>query len=76
MAAMPPPIADERNGLKEYLAAQQYAFHTVSFGLTDEQARATPTVNSPKPTNGRRKGPFLRPFVGLGACGDRFGRMW
>ena len=23
MAAMPPPIADERAGLKEYLAAQQ-----------------------------------------------------
>jgi uncharacterized damage-inducible protein DinB len=46
MAAMPPPIADERQGLKEYLAAQQYAFHTVSFGLTDEQARATPTVSA------------------------------
>jgi uncharacterized damage-inducible protein DinB len=46
MAAMPPPIADERSGLKEYLAAQQYAFHTVSFGLTDEQARATPTVSA------------------------------
>jgi uncharacterized damage-inducible protein DinB len=46
MAAMPPPIADERAGLKEYLAAQQYAFHTVSFGLTDEQARATPTVSA------------------------------
>ena len=27
MPAMPPPIADERAGLKEYLAAQQYAFH-------------------------------------------------
>jgi uncharacterized damage-inducible protein DinB len=46
MAAMPPPIADERSGLKEYLAAQQYAFHTVSFGLTDEQARATPSVSA------------------------------
>jgi uncharacterized damage-inducible protein DinB len=46
MAAMPPPVADERAGLKEYLAAQQYAFHTVSFGLTDEQARATPTVSA------------------------------
>ena len=46
MPAMPPPIADERAGLKEYLAAQQYAFHAVAFGLTDEQARATPTVSA------------------------------
>jgi uncharacterized damage-inducible protein DinB len=46
MAAMPPPIADERAGLKEYVAAQQYAFHTVAFGLTDEQARSTPSVSA------------------------------
>lgn len=46
MAAMPPPIADERAGLLEYLKAQQYAFHAVSFGLTDEQARQTPTVSA------------------------------
>jgi uncharacterized damage-inducible protein DinB len=46
MAAMPPPIADERQGLKEYVAAQQYAFHAIAFGLTDEQARATPTVSA------------------------------
>lgn len=46
MAAMPPPIADERAGLKEYVAAQQYAFHAIAFGLTDEQARSTPAVSA------------------------------
>lgn len=46
MAAMPPPIADERAGLLEYLKAQQYAFHAVSFGLTDSQARQTPSVSA------------------------------
>lgn len=46
MAAMPPPIADERQGLKEYVAAQQYAFHAIAFGLTDEQARSTPSVSA------------------------------
>lgn len=46
MPALPPPIADERAGLKHYLIAQQQAFHAVAFGLTDEQARATPTVSA------------------------------
>jgi uncharacterized damage-inducible protein DinB len=46
MSAMPPPIADERAGLKEYVAAQQYAFHAIAFGLTDEQARSAPSVSS------------------------------
>lgn len=46
MPAMPPPIADERAGLKEYVAAQQYAFKAIAFGLTDEQARSTPSVSS------------------------------
>lgn len=46
MPAMPPPIADERAGLKEYVAAQQYAFKAIAFGLTDEQARSTPSVSA------------------------------
>jgi uncharacterized damage-inducible protein DinB len=46
MAAMPPPVADERQGLKEYVAAQQYAFHAIAFGLTDEQARSTPSASA------------------------------
>ncbi|UXA18884.1 DinB family protein [Mycobacterium sp. SMC-4] len=46
MAALPPPIRDERDGLKHYLAAQQYAFHAIAFGLTDDQARSTPSVSA------------------------------
>ncbi|MGE0214579.1 DinB family protein [Mycolicibacterium sp.] len=46
MPAMPPPIADERAGLREYVAAQQYAFHAIAYGLTDEQARSTPSVSA------------------------------
>lgn len=46
MPAMPPPIADERQGLRDYLHQQQYAFRVLAFGLTDEQARATPTVSA------------------------------
>ncbi|MDY6999969.1 MAG: DinB family protein [Actinomycetota bacterium] len=46
MAALPPPIADERAGLREYLTAQQYAFRAIAYGLTDEQARATPSVST------------------------------
>lgn len=46
MPAMPPPIADERAGLKEYVAAQQYAFKAIAFGLTDEQARSAPSVSA------------------------------
>ncbi|WP_370329844.1 DinB family protein [Mycolicibacterium hippocampi] len=46
MAAMPPPIADERAGLKEYVAAQQNAFHAIAYGLTDAQARSAPSVSA------------------------------
>ncbi|MCW2521361.1 MAG: hypothetical protein JWR46_3980 [Mycobacterium sp.] len=46
MSAMPPPVADEREALRAYLFAQQYAFHAMAFGLTDAQARATPTVSA------------------------------
>ncbi len=46
MPAMPPPIADERQGLRDYLHQQQYAFRALAFGLTDDQARATPTVST------------------------------
>ncbi|MGE2735983.1 DinB family protein [Mycolicibacterium vaccae] len=46
MAALPPPIADEREGLKQFLAAQQAAFHAIAYGLTDEQARSTPSVSA------------------------------
>ncbi|HET8559459.1 MAG TPA: DinB family protein [Marmoricola sp.] len=46
MPAMPPPVTDERDGLVAYVAQQLDAFRAVAFGLTDEQARATPTASS------------------------------
>jgi uncharacterized damage-inducible protein DinB len=46
MPAMPPPVADERQALRDYLFQQLYAYHGLAFGLTDEQARATPTVSA------------------------------
>lgn len=46
MSAMPGPIADERQGLHDYLSQQQQAFVAIAYGLTDEQARSTPTVSA------------------------------
>jgi hypothetical protein len=39
------PVTDERDGLLSYLAQQRYVLRLASFGLTDEQAGATPTVS-------------------------------
>jgi uncharacterized damage-inducible protein DinB len=38
-----PPVSDEREGLLGYLAQQRDAVRISAYGLTDEQARATPT---------------------------------
>ena len=46
MPALAPPVGDERHALHTFLAYQQDAFVAVAHGLTDEQARATPTVSS------------------------------
>ena len=46
MPAMPGPVADERQALRDYLFQQQYAFHAMGFGLTDDQARSTPSVSA------------------------------
>jgi hypothetical protein len=46
MPAMPPPVADERQGFRDYLLQQNYSYRALAFGLTDEQARATPTVSA------------------------------
>ncbi len=46
MPALAPPVTDERNALREYLAFHQSAFFAVAHGLTDEQARATPSVSA------------------------------
>jgi Protein of unknown function (DUF664) len=46
MPGMPPPAADERQSLLEFIAFQQNAFFSVAYGLTDEQARSTPSVSA------------------------------
>ena len=46
MPGMPPPAADERQTLIEFLAFQQNAFLAVSHGLTDEQARSVPSASA------------------------------
>jgi uncharacterized damage-inducible protein DinB len=43
MPASVPPIPDERTGLLRYLAQQRYELRIAAYGLSDEQARATPT---------------------------------
>ncbi len=40
------PVADEREGLLGYLAQQRLVLRLTTHGLTDEQARATPTTSS------------------------------
>lgn len=46
MPGLPPPVADERQNLTEFLAFNQNAFFAVAYGLTDEQARSTPSVSA------------------------------
>jgi hypothetical protein len=46
MPAHVPPVHDEKDGLVAYLAQQLDAFRSVAFGLTDDQARATPTPSA------------------------------
>ena len=46
MPGMPPPAADERQTLLEFLRFNQNAFFAVAYGLTDEQARSTPSVSA------------------------------
>jgi uncharacterized damage-inducible protein DinB len=41
---MPGPVVNERDGLLAFLAQQRYVLRLTAFGLTDEQARATPLV--------------------------------
>jgi uncharacterized damage-inducible protein DinB len=43
---MPAPAVGERASLLEYFRYQHQAFFVTSYGLTDEQARRTPTVSS------------------------------
>ena len=46
MPGMPPPASDERQSLLEFLRFNQNAFVAVAYGLTDEQARSTPSVST------------------------------
>jgi uncharacterized damage-inducible protein DinB len=46
MPAQVPPVADEREGLLAYLAQQRDAIRIAAHGLTDEQARATPSASA------------------------------
>jgi uncharacterized damage-inducible protein DinB len=46
MPVVPVPVAGERESLLEYLRYHHTAFLAVSSGLTDEQARNTPTVST------------------------------
>ncbi|MGF2946414.1 DinB family protein [Mycobacterium sp. Lab-001] len=39
-------MADERSALREFMAFHQSAYFAVSHGLTDEQARSTPSVSA------------------------------
>lgn len=40
------PITDERDGLLAYLAQMRYVLRLTAHGLSDEQARATPSASS------------------------------
>lgn len=46
MPALAPPVTDDRSALCEFLAYHQSAYFAVSYGLTDEQARSTPTASA------------------------------
>src|SRR6201986_1928213 len=46
MDGMAPPAKDERQTLIEFLRFNQNAFIAVAYGLTDEQARSTPSVSA------------------------------
>jgi uncharacterized damage-inducible protein DinB len=46
MPGMPGPVSDERESLTTFLAQQRYVLRLTAHGLTDEQARVSPTVSS------------------------------
>jgi hypothetical protein len=41
-----PPVPDERTGLLAFLGQQRHVLRTAAYGLSHEQARATPTVST------------------------------
>jgi hypothetical protein len=46
MPALASPVADERSALREFVSYHQAAYFAIAYGLTDEQARATPSASA------------------------------
>lgn len=46
MPGLAPPVTDERDALRQFVAYHQSAYFAVAYGLSDEQARATPTASA------------------------------
>ncbi|HEY7052629.1 MAG TPA: DinB family protein [Mycobacterium sp.] len=46
MPALASPVANERAALHEFVSYHQQAYFAIAYGLTDEQARATPSVSA------------------------------
>jgi uncharacterized damage-inducible protein DinB len=46
MPALAPLVGDERNALHEFVAYHQGAYFAIAYGLTDEQARSTPSASA------------------------------
>jgi uncharacterized damage-inducible protein DinB len=46
MAGNVEPVADERSGLLRYLEQQRHVLRVAAYGLTDEQARMTPSKSA------------------------------
>lgn len=46
MPALAAPVTDERDALREFVTYHQSAYFAVAYGLTDEQARSTPSASA------------------------------
>jgi uncharacterized damage-inducible protein DinB len=46
MPALAAPVTDDRDALLKFLQYHQSAFSAIAFGLSDDQARATPSVSA------------------------------
>jgi uncharacterized damage-inducible protein DinB len=46
MPALASPVTDERSALREFVSYHQAAYFAIAYGLTDEQARMTPSASA------------------------------
>jgi uncharacterized damage-inducible protein DinB len=46
MPALAAPVTDERSALREFVSYHQAAYFAIAYGLTDEQARSTPSASA------------------------------